>query len=304
MTACIKALFGINSVPLSSTEISVGNYESMGNLSVIPRDVTLLIFSYLDIYDIAKKCARINRYCYHLFLTLPNFDKSSRLKIANAIFQLRMEKIQEDSRMLAVLSKHCAAATEVEFENIRITGEAIDIVSTNLMRIDRFSLSSVSCTGFKQIPSGVLKKLTRSHPEITHLDVSFCPNLTSAEIKEMIYNCHQLTDLSLGNCISKSLIRKIVKKHPQLKRLSLGRVEKIDDKTLTAICANCPNLVYLNIDGCTRVTVKGVEAIKKLSQLRSFTLHDCQETESLRLYMRRENRAFSALEDYHFHRLT
>ncbi|KAL3667927.1 hypothetical protein V7S43_006804 [Phytophthora oleae] len=114
---------------------------------------------------------------------------------------------------------------------------------------------------------------------ITHIDVSYCPSMTSTGIHKVVLCCPALVSLNLSGCthLSDSNIINIVNSCAKIVKLELAFCRELTDCVLCAISKHL-SLEELNLSRCIRITDDGMlEIAGQFSVLRRLNVAACKQ---------------------------
>ncbi|KAL1122910.1 hypothetical protein AAG570_003235 [Ranatra chinensis] len=134
-----------------------------------------------------------------------------------------------------------------------------------------------------------LQLVARRCPDLTHLQLHACPNITNNALFELATRCTNLHHLDLTGCVQISCISVTPGPEPPrrllLQYLDLTDCSAVDDGGLRVIVRNCPQLVYLYLRRCTKITDAGIKFVPSFcSTLRELSVSDCCEVTDFGLY--------------------
>ncbi|EGZ23843.1 hypothetical protein PHYSODRAFT_485942 [Phytophthora sojae] len=114
---------------------------------------------------------------------------------------------------------------------------------------------------------------------LTHIDVSYCPNLTANGIHKVVLRCPNIVSLNLSGCthLSDASTIEIVNSCEKIVRLELAFCRELSDSVLHAIAKHL-SLEELNLSRCVRITDDGMlEIAGQSSVLRRLNVAACKK---------------------------
>jgi len=108
------------------------------------------------------------------------------------------------------------------------------------------SLTLIECRGF--LDSG-LTKVAQSAPNLSHLDLSWCLNLTDKGLQAVALNCHMIQTLVLVGLKQPYCTAIIGASMPRLRYLELVQTDLVDDEELQLLKLKKPWLTILDYYG-------------------------------------------------------
>ncbi|KAJ8953283.1 hypothetical protein NQ318_015865 [Aromia moschata] len=153
------------------------------------------------------------------------------------------------------------------------------------------SVERVHITNGAKLSDKSLLLLARRCPELTHLQLQGCTNVTNNALmcKDILYKCKcwsgaprrlQLQYLDLTDCVAiqDSGLRVIVRNCPQLAYLYLRRCVQITDAGLKFVPSFCSGLRELSVSDCSNLTDFGLYELAKLgATLRYLSVAKCDQ---------------------------
>ncbi|CAG8626406.1 9708_t:CDS:2, partial [Diversispora eburnea] len=115
---------------------------------------------------------------------------------------------------------------------------------------------------YKPISDQTISTIAHSCPNLRHLSLTGCHNITDNSVNKLLQHIHNLEYLELDQCrfITNSSIRGVTNSCPNLEHLDIGAC----DASETSICNivhSCKKLKYLNIRCCRLVTDNVIDEI-------------------------------------------
>ncbi|XP_040579571.1 F-box/LRR-repeat protein 14 [Lepeophtheirus salmonis] len=134
------------------------------------------------------------------------------------------------------------------------------------------SLNLRSCDNVSDIGIGFLAE--GGNRPLTELDVSFCNNVSDASLKHVASGMSKLQSLSMTTCpVQNDGISRISKSLPGLRTLNVGQCISLTDVALESLSTHCHSLEKLDLYGCSKITSKGLESLKKCPKLANINLN-------------------------------
>lgn len=160
--------------------------------------------------------------------------------------------------------------------------EITDAQLESILRIQYTTLTSLRLESCPQLSDKTLQHLASSlfGPQLRHLSFKNCPRITNRGVLDLVKTTTSLVSLCLDGCekISNKPIIYLAKGCPSLRHLSLMGCKKISDKSITEIANHTTNLASLRVSS-ERVTDASLVLMgKKLPQLYSLTMANCNIT--------------------------
>nr|CAG8675761.1 3719_t:CDS:2 [Entrophospora candida] len=157
--------------------------------------------------------------------------------------------------------------TSDEVTHLEFVGDGALASSENITLLEKFLESALKascklellCIGglkqYKPISDRTIIAIAHSCPNLYHLSLKGCHNITDNSVNILLQQIHNLKFLELDQCrfITDSSICNIANSCPKLEHLDIG-VCDASDASICNIAHSCKNLKYLNIRCCCLVT--------------------------------------------------
>ncbi|UZO16138.1 uncharacterized protein OCT59_007528 [Rhizophagus irregularis] len=134
-----------------------------------------------------------------------------------------------------------------------------NITSLNFEQIEAYSKLVLLCIGglkwYKLISDQTIDVIAHSCPNLRHLSLKCCHNITDISVNRLLQHIHNLEYLELDQCrfITDSSICNTANSCPKLKHLDIDTSDA-SDTTICNIIYSCKNLRYLDIRCCRLAT--------------------------------------------------
>jgi F-box/leucine-rich repeat protein 15 len=184
----------------------------------------------------------------------------------------------------------------------RLTPEAFDFITRGNTSLQRLILNNCR----NSVSEGVLVKILKENPNITHLDLSGLSSLTNLTLFTIAEHCKMLKVIRLSECrwvssdgivnlslccadlehidltgcweVTDYCITSLSSFCNKIKYISLNGCYSISDNCLRSISRSCPQLTFLGLKGCWRVSDDAVRSIGEYCQsLESLEVKDCRD---------------------------
>ncbi|KAL3289451.1 hypothetical protein HHI36_022875 [Cryptolaemus montrouzieri] len=141
--------------------------------------------------------------------------------------------------------------------------------------------------GAKLSDKGLLL-LARKCPDLVHLQLLGCINITNTALFEVATRCHNLQHLDITGCIKISCISvndPSTHSRLQLQYLDLTDCPYVNDNELRVIVCHCPQLTFLYLRRCIQITDMGLKFIPSFcSSMKELSVSDCINITDFGLY--------------------
>ena len=211
--------------------------------SVLPPEILLIIFSYVDnkdVFTLLWVCSRWRKICAKLTVQNIEWKLNGNINLEN--FCVMLNKFMD---IKSITLRHNTFFKKIPKWYVT------DLYVIRLISVRRISLTLWNC---EQVTDVGITKIGEG-----------CPNLQSLTL----YNCEQVTDVG---------ITKIAEGCPKIQKLNLYLCDRVTDVGIAKIVEGCPNLLELYLDYCDRVTDVGITKIAEgCSKLHSLDLEFCSK---------------------------
>ncbi|KAI6235604.1 Leucine Rich repeat-containing domain protein [Aphelenchoides besseyi] len=242
---------------------------------VLPKELLLRIFSYLDIVSLCR-CAQVCRIWNRLAMDGSNwqsvdlfcFQKEIKTSVVENLatrcggflkeLSLRGCENVHDSAMRSFSAK-CPNIEALSLSKCKyITDNTCEYLGRYCHRLMFLDLEN--CTA---ITDNSLKFLSEGCTHLNELNISYCTNITDTGIEDLFRGCNNLKSLIAKGCegLTYACFQGLNKHMTQLQRLNLLSCSAITDETVEIIADSCPYLEFLCISNCKEVTDRGVNAL-------------------------------------------
>ncbi|CAD5220919.1 unnamed protein product [Bursaphelenchus xylophilus] len=281
-----SAQFGVNTVHptiqakqnqmylITSLLPSQGDQPALIN-RVLPKELLLRIFSYLDIVTLCK-CAQVCRVWNRLAMDGSNWQQvdlfdfqkdikasvveSLALRCGGFLKELSLKGCEnvQDSAMRSFAAK-CPNIEALVLSKCKyITDATSDYLGRYCHKISYLDLEN--CTA---ITDRSLKALSEGCHRLTELNISWCINVSDDGIRHVLENCPNLETLICKGCrgLSPNCFDDLKDKMNSIKTLNLLSCVFLNDVTVEAIAQSCPLLEYLCLSNCSDITDRSLQAL-------------------------------------------
>ncbi|PAV74822.1 hypothetical protein WR25_11835 isoform A [Diploscapter pachys] len=130
------------------------------------------------------------------------------------------------------------------------------IVVENLARRCGGFLKQLSLKGCENVQDSALRSFTAKCANIEHLSLYKCKRVTDASCENLGKHCHKLRHLNLENCsaITDRAMKYIGEGCPLLTYLNISWCDNVQDRGVQHLLTHCPNLETLILRGCEGLT--------------------------------------------------
>ena len=115
-------------------------------------------------------------------------------------------------------------------------------------------------------------------PSLTHLDVTYCGEVTDASLVAMSY-CPRLISVHFASCyrVTDSGVEALASHCRYLEHVQMGGCPRVGDRGVVALAEHCPRLQYLDAGFCSSVSDVGVVTLaRKCVHLRHLDVQYCR----------------------------
>ncbi len=176
----------------------------------------------------------------------------------------------------------------------KITDEGLKHICDGLRSINKINLSfcvSVTDTGLKSL--GKMQNLKELNlrscdnisdigigflaeeggKQLTHLDTSFCANVTDTAAKYIANGIPELRSLAMANCsVSDEGLLNICKSLKKLETLNIGQCKQVTDKSLEVLAQELRNLKQIDLYGCAKVSEIALQKVRRMPNIADLNL--------------------------------
>eukprot|EP01127_Copromyxa_protea_P019967 TRINITY_DN6588_c0_g1_i1.p1 TRINITY_DN6588_c0_g1~~TRINITY_DN6588_c0_g1_i1.p1 ORF type:complete len:1889 (+),score=263.28 TRINITY_DN6588_c0_g1_i1:30-5669(+) len=242
---------------------------------------------YLEEIDLSN-CNKItDQGIIALAAACPNLVKCI-LSNCNLITDLTMESLSRCCPKLEHINVSCCSLlTDKSLESIaencpklkHLWLEECAVTEAGLTHLKNcINLKCLKLGYIKDLTDSVLEKIAQGCPKIKELDLSYCGNITSECLGNVLKQWFCLEQLNLrGFQGDLSHIQ-----HTNLEQLNLSWCKMVDDSVIGVIAEGCPNLVGLDLAWNPKITGNSVHKLaSRCKSLRSLNLRGCTRVSML-----------------------
>uniref|UniRef100_A0A8C5WH41 F-box and leucine rich repeat protein 13 n=1 Tax=Leptobrachium leishanense TaxID=445787 RepID=A0A8C5WH41_9ANUR len=135
-----------------------------------------------------------------------------------------------------------------------------------------------------RITDASLKAITKSCPNLKHIYMADCQNITDVGLKT-ISTLKNATVLNIADCIriSDAGVRQVVEgtSGAKIRELNLSNCLRVSDLSLLRIAQKCHNITFLSLRYCENVTDSGIELLGNMALLISIDLSGTSITDQV-----------------------
>jgi hypothetical protein len=115
----------------------------------------------------------------------------------------------------------------------------------------------------RSTPAAGVAAVAMGCPNLTHLNLASCENVTDAGLDKLAAGCPNLTSLDLNKCwnVTDAGLEKLAVGCPNLTSLNVGSCKNVTDAGIDKLASDCPNLTSLELNNCWRVTDAGLDKL-------------------------------------------
>ncbi|VDD96652.1 unnamed protein product [Enterobius vermicularis] len=247
---------------------------------ILPKELLLRIFSYLDIVSLCR-CAQTCRFWNLLALDgsnwqrvdLFNFQKDVKTPVVENLakrcgkflktLSLRgCENVQESA--LRLFTQKCPNIEHLSlYKCKRVTDSTCEYLGRNCHKLVWLDLEN--CTA---ISDQALESISNGCKYLEALNISWCENIQDRGVQHILKACRCLSELNLRGCegvclafqITENVFAGVSDRCKELHSLNLQGCF-IMDNTVADIAAGCPNLEYLCLSSCPQITDRSLFAL-------------------------------------------
>ncbi|KAH7697574.1 Protein C02F5.7 b [Aphelenchoides avenae] len=269
---------------ITTLHSSQSNQQALIN-RVLPKELILRVFSYLDIVSLCR-CAQTCR-CWNKLamdgsnwqdVDLFDFQKGVKPAVVESLakrcggflknLSLKGCENMQDHAMRSFAAKcpnierlilfQCKLITDAEgckrLEELNVSWcSNLTDLSVNYIANGCPKLQALICKGLQGLSPNCFDNVNNNHfQELRKLNLLSCPNVTDETVEHIASHCHKLEYVCLSNC------------------------KEITDRALQALAIGCVNLKDLELAACANVTDVGfVSLSKNCHELERMDLEDC-----------------------------
>ncbi|CAG0900151.1 unnamed protein product [Cyprideis torosa] len=216
---------------------SAASSKDHGDLinKVLPRELLLRIFSYLDIVSLCRS-AQVSRYWNTLALDGSNWQ---RVDLFN--FQRDIE-----GNVVENLARQCGGF--LKLLSLKGTLHSLGRHCPKLRHLDLSSCEAITDDGLTSIAKGC--------PLLESLNISWCDLITEQGTEAIARGCQRLKSVTARGCafLTDSAICKLARYCPLLEVINLQGCRALSDRSIEAIGEHCHNLRYLCLSNIPSIT--------------------------------------------------
>ena len=236
------------------------------NLEVLPDEIILKVFTYLDMRDliysgqVSKRLQviskdeslwqKINLYQKVVppeFLQKVISNGCKYLSLVNA-------KLSEDSEGIFNLTKRKSQLKYLELTNFRANSQVFEELMCSCQSLEKFSFScyDVPYDSYHSLNSKMIESFCiENGKSLQILDLTWCTGLDLISVYLIVDNCVELKELNLEYCNLTEesvtyLVNNLTKK---IQKLSLAGLDNVRDDHLEALVNRCKMLKVLDLRG-------------------------------------------------------
>ncbi|KAI6241499.1 Leucine Rich repeat-containing domain protein [Aphelenchoides fujianensis] len=244
---------------------------------VLPKELILRIFSYLDIVSLCR-CAQVCRIWNRLAMDGSNWQRvdlfsfqkdikasvveSMAFRCGGFLKELNLKGCEniQDSAMRSFTAK----CPNIEALTLRKCKHITDSTCEYLGRtLDLENCTQITDYSLKFIGASQSTASARAVPRLMELNISYCTNITDDGIELLFRGCPNLTSFIAKGCdgLTANCFHGLNKQMSQLQTLNLLACSAINDDTVELIANSCPHLEYLCLSKCKEITDRGINAL-------------------------------------------